>query len=216
MASRGRAALKAADAARPLLYTGQDVARFCEVDLKTIHHWADRGRITHHRTEGRHLRFRRNDVVRFLRAHAYPIPEELAAVRPQVAFAPLPSALEDDPPPARAWPLTYEDLVRRLSARFIVRRQPSAIVAVAQALVLGTDALVVPLDDPELGGARTIAALMAAPETAWLAIVAVGRDVVGARAAGAEVALSFAEIERLPRELAKALALTSEAQRPSR
>jgi excisionase family DNA binding protein len=216
MAGRGRPALKAEDGARPLLYTGQDVARFCEVDLKTIHHWADRGRIPHHRTEGRHLRFRRNDVVRFLRAHTYPIPDDLAGVRPQVALAPLPGAQGEAPQPARAWPLTFDDLVRRLSARFIVRKQPSAIVAVARALVLGTDALVVPLDDPELGAVRTIAALKAAPETAWIAIVAVGADVEGARAAGAEVALLRGEIERMPRELAKALALTSDAQRPSR
>jgi excisionase family DNA binding protein len=53
----------------PSVYTAQALADFCEVDLKTVHHWADRGKVAHHRTEGRHLRFRRNDVVRFPRAH---------------------------------------------------------------------------------------------------------------------------------------------------
>ena len=59
MAARARALSK--------LYTAQEVARFCEVDLKTVHHWADRGKVVHHRTDGRHLRFRRNDLVRFLK-----------------------------------------------------------------------------------------------------------------------------------------------------
>jgi excisionase family DNA binding protein len=72
---------------RPPFYTGQDVARFCQVDLKTVHHWADRGRIAHHRTEGRHLRFRRNDVLGFLRTHRYPLPAELCRVRCVVSLA---------------------------------------------------------------------------------------------------------------------------------
>ncbi|MGB5413913.1 MAG: helix-turn-helix domain-containing protein, partial [Polyangiales bacterium] len=38
------------------LFTASQIARFCPVDLKTIHNWADRGRIAHFRTPGRHLR----------------------------------------------------------------------------------------------------------------------------------------------------------------
>jgi len=49
------------------LFTASEVARFCQVDLKTIHNWADRGEIRHFRTPGRHLRFRRVDVLDFLR-----------------------------------------------------------------------------------------------------------------------------------------------------
>src|SRR5690606_33776431 len=105
MATRGRAALTgrkggraAAEIAtarvraspRPLVYTAQDLARFCEVDLKTIHHWADAGKIPHHRTEGRHLRFRRNNVLAFLRRHGYPLHAELANARPSVFFTVAP------------------------------------------------------------------------------------------------------------------------------
>jgi len=39
------------------LFTASEVARFCQVDLKTIHNWSDRGEIRHFRTPGRHLRF---------------------------------------------------------------------------------------------------------------------------------------------------------------
>ncbi|MBT8465642.1 MAG: helix-turn-helix domain-containing protein [Deltaproteobacteria bacterium] len=68
------------------LFTASQIARFCQVDLKTIHNWADRGRIAHFRTPGRHLRFRRPHVLDFLRKYGYPIPEELDATRPRVAL----------------------------------------------------------------------------------------------------------------------------------
>lgn len=68
------------------LFTASQIARFCQVDLKTIHNWADRGQIAHFRTPGRHLRFRRPHVLDFLRKYGYPIPEELDAERPRVAL----------------------------------------------------------------------------------------------------------------------------------
>lgn len=67
------------------LFTASEIARFCQVDLKTIHNWADRGQIPHFRTPGRHLRFRRPHVLDFLRKYGYPIPQELEAGRPRVA-----------------------------------------------------------------------------------------------------------------------------------
>lgn len=60
------------------LLTASDLATLCEVDLKTIHNWVDRGRIAHFRTPGRHLRFRAADVAEFLRAWGYTVPRELA------------------------------------------------------------------------------------------------------------------------------------------
>ena len=68
------------------LFTASQIARFCQVDLKTIHNWADRDQIPHFRTPGRHLRFRRPHVLDFLRKYGYPIPDELDAERPRVAL----------------------------------------------------------------------------------------------------------------------------------
>ncbi|MGB5811713.1 MAG: helix-turn-helix domain-containing protein [Polyangiales bacterium] len=68
------------------LFTASQIARFCQVDLKTIHNWADRGQIPHFRTPGRHLRFKRPHVLDFLRKYGYPIPDELEAERPRVAL----------------------------------------------------------------------------------------------------------------------------------
>jgi len=68
------------------LYTASDVARFCEVDLKTIHNWADKGQIPHFRTPGRHLRFRRLDVVEFLKKFGYSVPSALQQVKPRLVL----------------------------------------------------------------------------------------------------------------------------------
>ncbi len=75
--------MKAPREARRLL-TATQIAAFCSVDLKTIHNWADRGKIRGWRTSGRHLRFRRLDVVDFLRAYGFAIPDALRETRPRV------------------------------------------------------------------------------------------------------------------------------------
>lgn len=196
MAARRRLALKRA----PLLYTAQDVARFCEVDLKTIHHWVAKGKIPHFRTEGRHLRFRRNDVVLLLRSHGYTLPDELSWVRPRVALG---------APTLRPWPLSADDVAKKLSLRFEVRRHPDTVIAIAHLLADQPDVLVASLDAPSLVSAQALAALKCAPETSWIAVVALGRDeeLERARAAGVDLALDVGEVPRLATELAHLLAL---------
>jgi excisionase family DNA binding protein len=71
---------------REKLLTASDLAALCEVDLKTIHNWVDRGRIAHFRTPGRHLRFRAADVADFLRAWGYSVPRELAKVGSRITL----------------------------------------------------------------------------------------------------------------------------------
>lgn len=188
--------------ARPKLYTAQDVADFCEVDLKTVHHWADRGKVPHHRTEGRHLRFRRNDVVRFLRAHGYPLPPALTRARPVVALA-----LTEAPAGS---PLSLDELAKRLASRFSPRRYAGAVAALAHLVADAPDVLVLGGDDPSVSVARVVAALKADPATAWIAVAAVGGDAeaaLAAKTAGAEVAVTGADSARLAPELARALAV---------
>jgi excisionase family DNA binding protein len=79
--SRDRIAARAAE-----LFTASDVARFCQVDLKTIHNWADKGEIPHFRTPGRHLRFRRLDVLDFLRKYGYAVPDALRESKPRIVL----------------------------------------------------------------------------------------------------------------------------------
>jgi excisionase family DNA binding protein len=98
--------VKACGAARRLL-TATQIAEFCSVDLKTIHNWADRGKIRGWRTSGRHLRFRRLDVVDFLRAYGFSIPDVLRESRPRVVAV-------DADPEGLAW------MRRALARRFEV------------------------------------------------------------------------------------------------
>jgi hypothetical protein len=67
------------------LVSANDLARYCDVDLKTIHNWEARGKIAGIRTEGRHLRFRRMDVVDFLRSYELPVPDALKGGTVRVA-----------------------------------------------------------------------------------------------------------------------------------
>jgi hypothetical protein len=60
--------------ARKELYTASELARMCEVDLKTIHNWSDRGLVDFFRTPGGHLRFKRVDVIGFLEQYHFPVP----------------------------------------------------------------------------------------------------------------------------------------------
>lgn len=206
MAGRGRSSLSRPRAPRsapgrpepgsgaaPLVYTAQDVARFCEVDLKTIHHWADAGKIPHHRTKGRHLRFRRNHVLQFLRAHGYPLHDEITSARPTVFLA-----------APRQDPLGADELARRLSDTFFVRRFEHAVTAIAHLVDGAPDAIVCSLEDPTWGGPSTIAALKRDVETSWPFLVVVVAD-ESAGAAGADLAIPWAEIGRLHAELVKTL-----------
>ncbi|AKV00013.1 hypothetical protein AKJ09_06676 [Labilithrix luteola] len=202
MVLRKRSALKAAspEPRRPAFYTAQDFARFCEVDLKTVHHWADRGKVVHHRTDGRHLRFRRNDVVRFLRVHGYPLPPDVVSARCLVALT-LPAVT--DP---RDQILETDEVARKLQTRFEIARFPSAISGVAHLLDTHPDALVVSLADTTIT-LQAIAALKADPKTSWVLVVAIGAShaLEAAREAGAELALPGSELPKLGVELTRAL-----------
>lgn len=63
------------------LFTAPQVAKICSTDLKTIHNWVNRGEIKSFRTPGRHLRFRRQDILEFLGRFGYPIPEGFSPSR---------------------------------------------------------------------------------------------------------------------------------------
>lgn len=184
------------------MYSAQVLADFCEVDLKTVHHWADRGKVAHFRTDGRHLRFRRNDVVRFLRAHGYPLPDALVRARPTLALGLGPSLLEGAA-------LSVDELGKRLGSRFSVRRHGNGISAVAHLVADTPDAVILAQDDATLGFPAVLAALKADPATSWMLFVLVtsGDDVDVARAAGADIVLPAREIVKLPGELARALAI---------
>ena len=68
------------------LFTAPQVAKICSTDLKTIHNWVNRGEIKSFRTPGRHLRFRRQDILEFLSRFGYPIPDGFSPSRKRIVL----------------------------------------------------------------------------------------------------------------------------------
>lgn len=140
------------------LFTASEVAKFCQVDLKTIHNWADRGEIRHFRTPGRHLRFRRVDVLDFLRKYGYPVPEVLKQGRPRVHI------IDEDG-------ATLEGLERALGARFEVRTFAEPVDAL---IAIGSDTpdvVVLDIASGRIDGMSTIARLRSVDGTQHVRIV---------------------------------------------
>jgi excisionase family DNA binding protein len=140
------------------LFTASEVAKFCQVDLKTIHNWADRGEIRHFRTPGRHLRFRRVDVLDFLRKYGYPVPEVLRQGRPRVHIIDEDSA-------------TLDGLERTLGARFEVRTFAEPVDAL---IAIGSDTpdvVVLDVASGRIDGLSTIGRLRSVDGTQHVRIV---------------------------------------------
>jgi excisionase family DNA binding protein len=129
--SRGGRERTAARAAE--LFTASDVARFCQVDLKTIHNWADKGEIPHFRTPGRHLRFRRLDVLDFLRKYGYAIPDVLRQSKPRIVL------VDNDAGSVSA-------IKRALAKRFDVTSFTDPVDALVSLSTLEPDALLLDVD----------------------------------------------------------------------
>jgi excisionase family DNA binding protein len=140
---------------QPELFTASDVARFCQVDLKTIHNWADKGEIRHFRTPGRHLRFRRLDVLDFLRKYGYPIPEVLRMGKPKVVI------IDEDPQVLAA-------LRRTLSRRFDLTTFQDPFDALVAVGSLQPDALIFDVKMPGLDGIRALERLRSIDTTAHI------------------------------------------------
>jgi excisionase family DNA binding protein len=140
------------------LFTASEVAKFCQVDLKTIHNWADRGEIRHFRTPGRHLRFRRVDVLDFLRKYGYPVPDVLKQGRPRVHVIDEDSA-------------TLEGLERALAARFDVRTFAEPVDALIAIGSETPDVVVLDVASGRIDGLSTIARLRSVDGTQHVRIV---------------------------------------------
>lgn len=173
------------------LFTASEVARFCQVDLKTIHNWADRGEIRHFRTPGRHLRFRRVDVLDFLRKYGYPVPDVLRQGRPMVHI------IDDDS-------ASRDAIAAALGPRFEVQGFAEPVDAL---VAIGTDqpdVVVLDTESSKIDGLRCIERLHALEATRHMRVVAYssrqdGRD--AALEAGASAFVTRPGIEKLAETL---------------
>lgn len=154
---RERSVTKPAD-----LFTASDVARFCQVDLKTIHNWADKGEIPHFRTPGRHLRFRRLDVLDFLRKYGYALPEALRQSKPRLV-------LVDSDTNATT------SIKRALSKRFEVTSFTDPVDALVSLSTLQPDALLLDLDMANCDGVHFFARIRSLEATAHIRTIGLSR-----------------------------------------
>jgi excisionase family DNA binding protein len=137
------------------LFTASDVARFCQVDLKTIHNWADKGEIPHFRTPGRHLRFRRLDVLDFLRKYGYAIPEVLRQSKPRLVL------VDGDASSIAA-------IKRTLAKRFDITSFADPVDALVSLSTLQPDALLLDLDMQGYDGIHFLARIRSLEATAHI------------------------------------------------
>ena len=89
------------------------IAKMLYVDPGSVANWIDQGMLLAHRTPGGHRRVVSEDLIRFLREHKMPVPEELAA------------------PPTRILVVDDETPVAQMIARAIRTAHPEYEVIVA-------------------------------------------------------------------------------------
>jgi excisionase family DNA binding protein len=152
------------------LFTASQVARFCQVDLKTIHNWADKGEIKHFRTPGRHLRFRRGDLLEFLRRYGYPVPEVLRGGKPRIAV------VDDDPS-------VLAGIRRALGRRFEVATYQDPFDALVAIGTLDPDAIVIDIQMRAMDGIKCLERLRAIEATSHVRTVVFSSQVDKRRAA---------------------------------
>lgn len=144
---------------RPVeLFTASDLARFCQVDLKTIHNWSEKGEIPHFRTPGRHLRFRRLDVLDFLRKYGYSIPEALRTSKPRLIVIDTDAS-------------ALQGIKRALSKRFEISAFHDPYDALLALSALQPEGLILDLELPAFDGLRLLSRLRALDATAHIRTV---------------------------------------------
>ena len=182
------------------LFTASDVARFCQVDLKTIHNWADKGEIKHFRTPGRHLRLRRVDVLDFLRKYGYPIPEVLRAGKPNVVI------VDSDP-------AVLAGVRQALAMRFELTTFDDVIDALIAIGSGAPDAIILDVAIPGLDGVRCLERLRALDTTSHIRCIVYSDDEgmrTSATAAGARDFIKKGDTSQLRESLERLMGLERE------
>lgn len=107
-------------------FAASEIAHICQVDLKTIHNWTDRGAIRSFSTPGGHRRYRAGDVKAFLEKHGYPIPAELRDVAASEESKPASTDLGPDRKVAIArWRSLSEDDRERVRGVLVASLPPA-------------------------------------------------------------------------------------------
>jgi len=142
----------------PDFFNASDAAKLCQVDLKTIHNWVEKGEIKHFRTPGRHLRFRRLDIIEFLQKFGYPVPNTLKISKPKIL------AIENNE-------LIVATLQRVLSRRFDLTVSKDPFDALITIGILEPEAIIIDTNSIITDGIELIHRLRNNPLTTHIKIV---------------------------------------------
>lgn len=139
------------------------IAEMLHVDPGSVANWIDRDLLKAHRTPGGHRRVAVDDLVRFLREHKMPIPEELEA-------APLRILIVDDEPPitqliARA--------LRAANSEYEVHEAHDGFRAGALVATLKPDVVVLDLRMPGMDGYEVCRLIKSREGTRFAEVIAI-------------------------------------------
>ncbi|MBI4178034.1 response regulator [bacterium] len=145
------------------LLSTKDVCRIFRVNRVTVADWANSGRLPSIKTLGGHSRFRKEEIVDFLRTNRLPIPPELQPDRPLILLA------DDEPSILKTFP-------RRILARYPGARVDTADNGVEALLKIGREVpglILLDLLMPKMDGIEVIHRLKSEPTYAGIKILAI-------------------------------------------
>jgi excisionase family DNA binding protein len=152
------------------------VAKLVSVSPSTVLTWIDSGLLPAHRTLGGHRRVAPGALVRFLRDHHMPVPDDLAPVQRLLVI--------DDEAPFLS---TMTRLLRRHAPRVTVATAEGSTDGLLKVATFHPDAVLLDAFMPGIDGVQMCHLLRQSPETAHIMVIAVtGRPSPDIEAAFAE------------------------------
>lgn len=142
-------------------YTTHEIARYCGVYPSSVVRWIHEGHLKAHHTPGGHQRVGRAELIRFLKAHGTPVPDEVSTPQSRVLV------VDDDRDTARL----IERAFSRHPERFLVETCRDGVEALVRIGQNPPDLLVLDLVLPKLDGFQVCRVLKAMPQTKKTRIV---------------------------------------------
>ncbi len=161
-------------------FTTEEIAQLCGVSRPAVVEWIGRGLLTARLTEGGHRRVGRPTLAKFLQAHGYRMPPEVARERP------LGVAIDDE----SSWRSTIQS---HLEPDFEVETFAQGADVLLACGARRPDAVVLDMRMPGMGGSQLIDAISRSPslqDTLIIALTSFDEEISAARKEGAHLALS--------------------------
>lgn len=191
---------------REPIFVASEMARLWNVDMKTVHAWAERGEIEAFSTPGGHLRFRRRSLLHLLRTYNLSIPPEIGPAKPGVVVV-----SSDGREARRIAGLLGDGFEAVPLADPVGALVDIGLRSAGDKMV---DAVVVALPAPRVEALRWLEALRRHPDTRYsrlLVVAGEGLEQNALHSAGAACTVGASEANLLPELLKRLLGQTAAA-----